>query len=283
MRLNQWIKNLLLFAPVIFAGHIFQIQYIKRSLVAFLLFGLVASSIYIINDCFDRKRDIYHVEKSKRPIASGKLLVGTAVIGAVSLLIISLVGILFFNYTFFIISLIYVIMNLLYSGFLKKIVILDVLVIAVGFGLRVEIGGEINAIEVSHWILIVTFLAAIFLALIKRRQELVKINEQENNKIETRKTLKKYTLPLLDQLISIATATTLISYIIYVQNPVIQQKHSKQLYLTIPFVVFGIFRYLYLTYVKGKGENPSEIVFTDFPFSLNIILWVVVFVILILN
>ncbi len=283
MRLYQWVKNAFIFAPMVFSLHFFHLDYIKNSVVAFFLFSLVASSIYIFNDCFDRKKDKYHPEKCKRPIATGELSVPTAAIGAAIMLVVSLFAIFEFNFQFFIIAVIYIVMNVLYSYILKDIVILDVMVIAIGFVLRVKIGGEINHIELSVWILMITFLLAIFLGLIKRRQELLKINVIEGRSDPaTRITLKKYNLALLDQLISITTATTLISYIIYVVNPDIQEKfHTKQLYLTVPFVVFGIFRYLYLTYTKDKGESPAEILFSDLPFSLNIIAWVTVFILII--
>ncbi len=279
MRLNQWVKNTFIFAPMIFSLRFFQVDYIQKSLLAFFLFSLVTGVIYIFNDCFDRKKDRLHPEKRNRPIASGALKIPTALTGAFFILALSLAAIFKFNRDFFIISVVYILMNLLYSYFLKNIVILDVMVIAVGFVLRVKIGGDIDNIELSVWILIITFLLAIFLGLIKRRQELVKINFIEgNSESETRKTLRKYNLALLDQLISITTATTLISYIIYVANPnVLEKFNTKYLYLTVPFVVFGIFRYLYLTYSEGKGENPAEILFSDLPFSINIILWLAVF------
>jgi 4-hydroxybenzoate polyprenyltransferase len=282
MRPYQWVKNIFIFAPMVFSLQFFQLNYIRHTLWAFFLFSLVAGCIYILNDCFDKKKDRLHPEKKKRPIASGALSAGTAAAGGGTVLVLSLAAIFLFNLSFFYIAAIYIVMNVVYSTFLKKIVILDVMVIAVGFVLRVQIGGVINHIELSPWILIITFLLAIFLGLIKRRQELIKINEareNENKEIETRKTLKKYNLILLDQLISITTATTLISYIIYVSNPEIQQKfHTRYLYLTVPFVVFGIFRYLYLTYVKGKGENTAEIIFSDIPFTTNAIIWVSVFI-----
>ena len=286
MRVNQWVKNIFIFAPMVFSLHRFHIDYmnyIKNSVLAFFLFSLVASSVYVLNDCFDKNKDKHHPEKRTRPIASGQLKVPYAAIGAVFLQLAVLFAIYNFNLNFFFISIIYITMNIIYSSYLRKIVILDVMVIAVGFVLRVKIGGEINNIELSVWILIITFLLAIFLGLVKRRQEFIKTNMADGDVgKETRKTLKKYNLALLDQLISITTATTLISYIIYVTNPDIQQKfHTKELYLTVPFVVFGIFRYLYLTYSKGKGENPSEIIFSDLPFSFNIIAWVAVFIILI--
>jgi 4-hydroxybenzoate polyprenyltransferase len=287
MRLYQWVKNIFIFAPMIFSLHKdpLNIINIKNNLMAFLLFSLVTGCIYVFNDCFDKRKDQLHPDKKHRPIASGSLTRSTAVIGASTILIFSMTVIFFFNVYFFFIALFYIGMNIVYSSLFKKIVILDVMVIAVGFVLRVEIGGVINNIELSRWILIITFLLAIFLGLIKRRQELIKINENSRGtlEIQTRKTLKKYNLSLLDQLISITTATTLISYIIYVINPDIQQKfHTKYLYLTIPFVVFGVFRYLYLTYVRGKGENPAEIIFSDIAFTANAILWVAVFILLII-
>jgi 4-hydroxybenzoate polyprenyltransferase len=288
MRIHQWVKNVFIFAPMVFSLHKARVDFIiiKNNLLAFLLFGLAAGCIYVFNDCFDKKKDQLHPDKKKRPIASGELSIGTAAIGAGLILLLSLAAIFVFNLDFFYLALVYVVMNVVYSSLLKKIVILDVMVIAVGFVLRVEIGGVINEIELSRWILIITFLLAIFLGLIKRRQELIKMNEAVsggNTEIQTRKTLQKYNLALLDQLISITTATTLISYIIYVINPDIQQKfHTKYLYLTVPFVVFGIFRYLYLTYVKGKGENPAEIIFSDIPFTANAVVWVTVFILLII-
>ena len=284
MRFYQLVKNAFIYAPVIFSLHLPNFDIIgnvKRSTIAFFLFSIVTGTIYIFNDCFDREKDKCHPEKCKRPIASGELNISVAVTGASLLLIVALIAIFQFNRAFFIIAIAYILMNITYSYILKKIVILDVMVIAIGFVLRVMIGGEINNIELSIWILIITFILAIFLGLVKRRQELVKINNMTEGAGDTftRKTLKQYNIALLDQLISITTATTLISYIIYVINPDIQQKfHTKKLYLTVPFVVFGIFRYLYLTYGEGKGESPSEIIFSDFPFFLNGILWVGVFI-----
>ncbi len=288
MRIQQWVKNVFIFAPMVFSLHKARLDFImiKNNLLAFFLFGLVAGCIYVFNDCFDQKKDRLHPDKKKRPIASGDLRTGTAAVGAGAILLFSLAAIFVFNLYFFYLALVYIGMNLVYSFFLKKIVILDVMVIAVGFVLRVEIGGVINDIELSRWILIITFLLAIFLGLIKRRQEFIQMNaavNSSNTEIQTRKTLKKYNLALLDQLISITTATTLISYIIYIVDPDIQQKfHTKYLYLTVPFVVFGIFRYLYLTYVKGKGENAAEIIFSDIPFTANAAIWVAVFILLII-
>jgi len=283
MRIYQWVKNTFILAPMIFAMQFFHIDYIVHALVAFFLFSIVASCIYVFNDCFDKEKDRLHPDKKDRPIASGDLPVRKAVLLSSILLIVSLFAIFEFNIYFFFISVAYIIMNILYSSYLKRIVILDVIIIAIGFVMRVKIGGVVNHIELSPWILVITFLLAIFLGLIKRRQELIKISASENGEVETRIALKQYNLSFLDQLISITTATTLISYVSYVLNPDIQLKFkTKQLYLTVPFVVFGIFRYLYLTYVKGKGENAAEIIFSDIPFTFNAFVWVLFFILILL-
>ncbi len=162
-----------------------------------------------------------------------------------------------FNREFFLIAVFYVGLNVLYSLFLKSVVIIDIMVIALGFVLRVMIGGAVNPSSSYPWILISTFLLAIFLALIKRRQELLKLQGRQGETL-TRKTLQSYTLGLLDQMISIATATTLISYIMYVLSPDVQQKfHTTKLFYTVPFVIFGIFRYLFLAYcARERGKAP---------------------------
>ena len=280
LRIRQWVKNLFIFAPILFSLNFTNLEYLKNSVLAFFLFNLIAGNIYVLNDIIDRKKDIHHPKKKNRPIASGSLKVLPALSVSFFILIITLSAGFFFNRGFFIISLIYVFINFFYSVYLKNIAIFDVFIIAIGFVLRVMIGGKINSIYLSPWLFIVTFLLALFLGLVKRRQELV-LGER-NGWSSTRISLKNYSLPLIDQLISITTSATLISYIIYVLNPDIQNYfHTKDLYLTVPFVIFGIFRYLFLTYIKEKGENPEEVIFSDLPFLINLILWIGVFVILI--
>jgi 4-hydroxybenzoate polyprenyltransferase len=281
MRPKQWVKNVFIFAPMIFSLHMFQLDFIKRSLLAFFLFSLITGGIYIFNDILDREKDQLHPEKKNRPIAAGRLSIAGAGIFAFVLLagVLSLTA--YVNREFFYISLFYVFLNLLYSLLLKSMVIIDIMVIALGFVLRVMIGAAVNQLVLYPWILISTFLLAIFLALIKRRQELLKMKSLDSEKI-TRKTLLIYNINLLDQMISISTATTLISYIMYVLAPDVQLKfHTTKLFYTVPFVIFGIFRYLFLSYAKGEGESPSEIIYTDLPFTINILLWVSIFILLV--
>lgn len=281
MRPKQWVKNVFIFAPMIFSLHMFQLAFIKRSLLAFFLFSLVTGAIYIFNDILDREKDRLHPEKKERPIAAGRLSIFSAGTFALILLAGMLALSAVINREFFYISLFYILLNILYSLFLKSMVIVDIMVIALGFVLRVMVGAAVNQLALYPWILISTFLLAIFLALIKRRQELLKMQSLNPEKI-TRKTLLIYNINLLDQMISISTATTLISYIMYVMSPDVQQKfHTAKLFYTVPFVIFGIFRYLFLAYAKGEGESPSEIIYTDLPFTVNIVLWVSVFILLV--
>jgi len=281
MRPKQWVKNVFIFAPMIFSLHMFQLDFIKRSLLAFFLFSLITGGIYIFNDILDREKDRLHPQKKNRPIAAGQVSIVSAGIFSTLLLAAVLLLTATINRDFLYISLFYIFINILYSMFLKSMVIIDIMVIALGFVLRVMVGVAVNQLVLYPWILISTFLLALFLALIKRRQELIKIQNLNPEKI-TRKTLLIYNVNLLDQMISISTATTLISYIMYVLSPEVQQKfHTAKLFYTVPFVIFGIFRYLFLSYAKGEGESPSEIIYTDLPFTINIILWVSVFILLV--
>jgi 4-hydroxybenzoate polyprenyltransferase len=281
LRPKQWVKNVFIFAPMIFSLHMFQTAYIWRSLLAFILFSLAAGAMYVFNDVLDRDKDGLHPLKKDRPIAAGRLQARVALFAAAALLGCALLVILRFNREFFLITAFYVGLNVLYSLFLKSMVIIDIMVIALGFVLRVMIGGAVNSIVLYPWILISTFLLAIFLALIKRRQELLKLQGRQAEAL-TRQTLQSYTLSLLDQMISVATATTLISYIMYVLSPDVQLKfHTHKLFYTVPFVVFGIFRYLFLAYSQGEGESPSDIIYSDPPFTINLILWVGVFILLV--
>ncbi len=278
-RIKQWIKNIFIFTPLIFALK-FQIKEIVNSTFAFLLFCLICGSIYLINDCIDKKEDQHHPRKKLRPVASGRLKIKTAITVAVIIMTLSFVPIFLLNTYFLFYVFGYIFLMTGYSLVLKKIVILDVMIISIGFVIRVMIGGVIVNVKLSPWILIITFLGSILLGLIKRRQELIRL-KPDTDDLKTRLILKEYNQNLLDQLISITTSATLISYIIYVLDSHVQQRLSDKLYFTVPFLIFGIFRYLYLTYSKGQGESPEEIIFSDWVFTLNGILWLTTFILLI--
>jgi 4-hydroxybenzoate polyprenyltransferase len=291
LRPKQWVKNVFIFAPMVFSLaekatarsplRIFQPDYVGRSLLAFLLFSLVTGAIYVFNDILDRETDRLHPVKKERPIASGRLAVAVALPAAAVLLAAVMLATYLFNREFFLIAAVYVALNALYTLLLKSVVIIDIMIVALGFVLRVMIGGVVNHVLLYPWILIATFILALFLALIKRRQELINVQGQNAGQV-TRKTLQSYTVAMLDQMISIATATTLISYIMYVLSPDVQHKfHTGKLYYTVPFVVFGIFRYLFLSYAKGEGESPSDIIYSDLPFTLNLLLWLSAFILLV--
>lgn len=278
MRPLQWIKNLFVFAPILFSMNIFHVGQVLRAFEAFILFCMITGAVYLFNDVADRREDREHPLKRKRPVASGQLTAGMAVFWALALMGLTLWAAWTIDAGFFWSITVYAFINMAYSLWLKKVVILDVMIIAFGFVLRVMAGGVINNIPLSPWILLITFLMSIFLALVKRRQEMVRIQRSAVSG-STRATLNQYNLPLLDQLISLSTATTLISYFMYVLDPAIKTKfNADRLILTIPFVVFGFFRYLYLAYVDDRGENPEEVVIMDLPFVINIILWLGVFV-----
>lgn len=277
LRPRQWIKNVFILAPVIFADHLFHLPFLTRTATAVFLFSLLNGAVYLLNDIVDRERDRLHPQKCRRPVAAGLLSVKKALSAAVFLFFVVLSAIYLFDRLFFAIALLYVLLNLLYSLLLRNVVICDIVIIALGFVLRVLIGGTVNDIWLSPWIMIMTFLLAIFLGLMKRRAEVVKMSGKAE-KGQTRSTLGDYNLSLLDQMISVATATTLISYTMYVMSPEIQLKFgTDKLFTTVPFVVFGIFRYLFLAYTRNRGENPAEVIYSDLPFTLNLLLWAAVF------
>ncbi|HDP95729.1 MAG TPA: decaprenyl-phosphate phosphoribosyltransferase [Candidatus Aminicenantes bacterium] len=279
MRPRQWIKNLFVFAPILFSMNIFQPSHLLRASAAFLLFCALAGVVYLINDIVDRGEDRHHPVKRHRPLASGLLRVNTALFWAAAIALCSLLVSWVFSKAFFWTALTYMAINIAYSLWLKAVVILDVMLISAGFVLRVMAGGFANDIPLSPWILLITFLLSIFLALVKRRQEMMRSQMSEEGGSRSRAILDKYNLPFLDQLIALSTATTLISYFMYVLDPRVKGKfHTDWLIVTIPFVVFGVFRYLFLAYVDNRGENPEEVVITDLPFLINALLWLAVFV-----
>jgi 4-hydroxybenzoate polyprenyltransferase len=270
MRIYQWIKNTFVLIPLVFDRQLFLIEPLTRTIIGFFLFCLVSSSVYLINDILDVEADRKHPKKRARPIASGDLPIPIAIGSAVFLILVSITGAYFLSKPFLFILIVYFLINLAYSMRLKHVPLLDVIIIAAGFVLRVAAGVSIIQVErFSPWLYVVTTVLALFFGLGKRRGELATV-QQNNN--EQRKVLDGYTIPLLDQLITIISATTIISYSLYTFSaPNLPDNHAMM--LTIPFAIYGIFRYLYLIQVKKEGGAPDELVLSDRPLQITFLLF----------
>jgi 4-hydroxybenzoate polyprenyltransferase len=273
LRPAQWTKNLFVFAPVFFSKSLLNPCAFFKVSIAFLLFCLVSGCVYIFNDLCDRESDRTHPVKSRRPIASGQLSTRSSVGLMIACMVVAFAGAYMLSFQFFLVCVIAVVLQVLYSILLKKIVIVDVFVIAVAFVLRVVAGGVVISVEISSWILICTMLLALFLALGKRRHELAMVVSGMTNH---RKVLAEYSRELLDQMTSIVAASTVITYALYTVSEATQMRfHTQNLIFTIPFVLYGIFRYLYLIHGRQEGGNPENVLITDKPLYINILLWLV--------
>ncbi len=275
LRVPQWIKNGFVFVPIIFAKQIFNPDYISLVLLAFVSFCLVSSAVYIINDIFDIALDKLHPVKKHRPIASGKISRNTGIVTAVILFLIVAGISSFLNIKFISSLLIYVVLNITYSVWLKHLVIIDIMSIASGFMIRVLAGAFVISVYVSSWLILTTLFISLFLAIMKRRSELnLKISADSSI---TRKVLSEYTIEFTEQMASISGAGVIICYALYsVSERTIFNIQSENLVFTTIFVVFGIFRFMYLVYKKSKGENATEIMLTDWPMIINLFLYVIV-------
>jgi len=272
MRPRQWIKNLVLFAALVFDRQVTptHLPEILRTIEGFIIFCLLSGVVYLINDVADVDADRMHPEKRKRPIASGQLPVRIA--GLVSfLLIITLLPLSFWlSPAFGLVASGYLALNLAYSKWLKHVPLLDVISIAMGFVLRVAAGVAIIIVSrFSPWLYVVTTLGSLYIGFGKRRAELALLADGAN---AHRKVLDGYTIPLLDQFITIVSGTTIIAYSLYTFSaPNLPDNHIMM--LTIPFVLYGVFRYLYLIQVKHSGGAPEEVLFSDRPLQISIVLW----------
>lgn len=271
MRPKQWVKNLFVLPPLIFAQSLRDPQMLLQAGIAFVVFCALASSIYLLNDIMDRERDRLHPLKKFRPIASGELKVGTAVVAMIVVALTALAGSWYLGLDFLIVAAVYLVINLLYSTGLKKVVIIDVLIVGMGYVLRVLAGGMAIDVEVSSWLLLCTIFMALFLTFSKRRHELVLLDESA---AAQREVLGHYSPAFLDQMMNVVTASTLMSYALWTTAPETTAKFGgATLVYTVPFVLFGIFRYLYLTYQVNDERNPTESMLSDLPFLLNLALW----------
>ena len=279
MRPRQWVKNMFVFAGLIFSHNLFDIYLLTRVTGGFCLFCLAASSIYIFNDIMDLEKDKKHPEKCKRPLAAGHLKIKIAYGASVVLAIGALLGAMLLGTTFFFILAAYVLMNIAYTIKIKQVVILDVFCLASGFVFRVIAGTSLADVKPSDWLIICTMTISIFLGLSKRRHELTLFGTNANNH---REVLADYTINFLDQMISVATACTLMSYALYtISDETVARFGTKNLIFTIPFVIYGIYRYLYLIHQRQMGGNPTSALLTDFPLFLNGLLWLGTIILLI--
>ena len=270
MRPKQWAKNVFIMAALVFDRQLTHWSATKPTLIGVFIFCMLSGAVYLINDIFDKKADQNHPKKKNRPIASGKLPVNVAAASAVVIVIGSLFLAFHLSTGFGIISTIYFLLNVAYSFKLKQIPLIDVMIIATGFVLRVGAGVTlINVERFSPWLYVCTTLLALFIGFGKRRAEIVCLSE---NAIQHRKVLDGYSLEFLDQLITIVSGTTIVAYSLYTFSAPNLPENSTMM-LTIPFVLYGLFRYLYLIKIKNSGGAPEEVVLSDRPLEICILLW----------
>lgn len=270
LRSSQWMKNFFVFAGLVFARKLFT-PLAWTALAAFAIFCALSSALYLLNDVVDREKDRLHPHKRERPVASGRLPLGVAVGAAVILLAAGVTASVAISWAFAAVAVGYAVLVNVYSAWLKHLVVIDVIAVASGFVLRAVGGAVAVGVEISGWLLICTILSALFLALGKRRHEYLTLGEEAERH---RPVLAEYSAALLDQMIAVVTASTVTAYALYTMSPETVAKFDTHLLpVTLPFVLYGIFRYLYLLYRRQMGGAPSEVIFTDPPLLVNMLLW----------
>lgn len=272
LRPHQWTKNLLVFAALLFSKHLFEPEPFLRTFLAFLAFCGLAGAVYLWNDIADIEQDRLHPKKKLRPLAAGELSIRTATLGAVTLVVVALSLSFWLDVRLGLCAAAYLGMNLGYSFGLKHIVILDVLTLAMGFVLRALAGGFAIQAPVTEWLLVLTLLLALFLALAKRRHEITSLGEGASSH---RAILAEYSPYLIDQMTSVVTASVVTAYAFYTLSPETVLKFgTAKLSWTLPLVLYGIFRYLYLVHQKDRGDSPTDMLLTDRPLLATVALWV---------
>jgi 4-hydroxybenzoate polyprenyltransferase len=278
MRPGQWTKNVFLFAALLFSRNMFRPAQVLTSLFAFGIFCLASGAVYVLNDLLDMEQDRSHPKKRSRPLASGALDPETGAMAFSILLPAALLAGCLVNGTFLLAVLAYLVLQIAYCTFLKKTILLDVFAIAAGFFLRVAAGSAAIEVPMSRWLLICTIFISLFLALAKRRHELLALGEGAG---EHRRVLEEYNLLFLDQMVSIATAGTIVSYSLYtLSEETIAKFGTNWLWLTVPIVLYGISRYLYQVYRHGDGGQPEELVWKDRPLLACVAVYVVAVVLI---
>jgi 4-hydroxybenzoate polyprenyltransferase len=271
LRPAQWTKNLFIFFPLMFGGRLLDPRSVLLAAAGFVVFCALSGVVYLVNDVADREADRRHPIKRRRPVASGDLPVPVAIGAAIAIAVVALAAAFALGMGFGLLASGYVALLGFYSGPLKHIVIIDVLTIAIGFVLRTAAGAVAIDVPISHWLYIMTILLALFLALSKRRHELVLLGDGATGH---RRILEEYSPYLLDQMISVVTASTIVGYAIYTVSPeTIAKFNTDWLGITLPFPLYGIFRYLYLVHKKDGGGSPAEMLLTDRPLLVCVALW----------
>lgn len=268
LRPKQWLKNFFIFAALLFSRNLFDAAMLVAAVEAFVIFCLISSGVYVLNDVFDRARDQNHPVKKNRPVASGRMPAGSACLMASVLLGAGLLWSFMVAAGLGLTCLAYVLLMLAYSALLKELVILDIFTIAAGFILRVVAGAEAIVVYLSPWLLLCTVFLSLFIALGKRRHELYLLSQEA---AEHRPALNHYSFAFIDQMVAVATSATILSYSLYT----FLAPTSKALMGTIPFVLYGLFRYLYVIYQQNGGGAPEEILTKDRPLQIVVLLWVI--------
>jgi 4-hydroxybenzoate polyprenyltransferase len=273
LRIPSWLKNLFIFVPLVFSKHLFDYSILINVLVGFIAFSFTSSFVYVFNDIIDSERDRNHPVKKSRPVASGKIKISEAFFLLGLLLVIVILFSLSLSPYFVLMMWLYILINFAYSLYLKKIVIVDIFCIAAGFLIRVVSGAFIISVYLSNWLILTTIFLSLFLAVMKRR---VEIANSANSSVQ-REVLKDYSLDFIDLIAAITGASVILSYALYtVAERTIEAFGSEQLVFTTIFVIFGIFRYMFLAIKKNMGENVVEVFLTDIPMIVNLILFVTV-------
>jgi 4-hydroxybenzoate polyprenyltransferase len=281
-RIPQWIKNSFVFVPLLFSLNLFNKDYLFTTIAAFVVFCLASSIIYIINDINDVEADKAHPVKKLRPLAAGTVSKKQAYFSLLFLSIPVLIALPFFKLKFSIVLIIFFLLNFLYSISFKHIVLLDIFSIAAGFMLRVIGGAFAIAVEISSWLILTTMFLSLFLASMKRYSELRLTLDKANNSVSTRKVLRDYSTRLARQISTVAASTVIICYALYtVSSRTIKIFGNENLIYTTPFVVFGIFRYMYLVYITEEGENTTQIMIKDISMILTLALYILTAVLII--
>ena len=270
LRPQEWVKNVFLFAALVFSQRLSDLSAVQTVLLAFVVFCGLSSAVYLLNDILDRESDRLHPVKRLRPIAAGELPVRIAGTAALLLALGALAASLALGVAFAAVACTYLLINLAYSLVLKHVVILDVMLVAGGFLLRAWAGAVVIGVAMSHWLVLCTGLIALFLGFVKRRQEIAFLGDAAAQ----RPILREYSLPFLDHLIAIVTASTILAYSLYALSDEVADKlGTSWMGVTIPHVLYGIFRYLYLVHQRGEGERPTALLLADGALATTVVLW----------